>query len=148
MKTPLTPAQVTDAPLPAVYEQAKAALAQCETIDECKDWSAALASYAKQAGDETLEKKARLIRNRAIRRMGQVLEQIEPGKTGPKTELNTGDHTQLTRAQAAKQAGLSKHQKVTAQRLAAKGHCPTPSSNPRKRIQGIDRASRAATDFN
>ncbi|WIY24242.1 hypothetical protein [Parasedimentitalea psychrophila] len=118
MKTPLTPAQVLDAPLPAVYEQAKAALTQCETIDECKDWSdraAALASYAKQANDETLEKKARLIRNRAIRRMGQVLEQIEPA-TGAHLK-RMGTHT-LSRTEAAAQAGLSNNQKATALRLA------------------------------
>ena len=30
---------ITDAPLPRRYEMAKTALAECERIDECKDWS-------------------------------------------------------------------------------------------------------------
>ncbi len=47
----------TMARLPSSYEAAKRALAQCDAIDECKDWAdkmAALASYARQAKDEDL----------------------------------------------------------------------------------------------
>ena len=43
---------VNGARLPRTYEAARAALAECQQLDECKDWAdkaAALASYAKQA---------------------------------------------------------------------------------------------------
>ena len=47
-----------------------------------------------------------------------MLKQIEPGKTGPKPELGAGDHTQFTREDAAREAGMSKHQQVQAIRIA------------------------------
>src|SRR5260370_3228084 len=56
--------------------------------DECKDWAdkaAALASYAKQAEDETLFKNAMMIKGRAVRRMGELLKDIEP-KPGARTD--------------------------------------------------------------
>jgi hypothetical protein len=46
--------EIGSARFPATYEQAKAALASCQKIDECKDWAnkaEALASYAKMAQD-------------------------------------------------------------------------------------------------
>ena len=48
---------IADARLPAAYETAKQALAECSRIDECQNWAdraAALASYARQARDDTL----------------------------------------------------------------------------------------------
>lgn len=107
--------------LPWSYENARTALANCESIDECKDWSdkaAALASYAKQANDDELMKRATRIRDRAIRRAGELLKQIEPAKTGPKPELSMGDRTQLGRQAAGEMAGMSKHQQVQAVRVA------------------------------
>lgn len=109
------------ASLPASYENAKTALANCAKIDECQTWAdkaAALASYAKQAEDTELEKMAVRIRARAIRRAGELLKQIEPGKTGPKPELSVDAHTQLNRQDAAEDAGMSKHQMVQAIRVA------------------------------
>lgn len=116
----LTPTQISDAPLPAVYEQAKSILAECATIDECRDWSdraAALASYAKQANDETLEQKARMIRNRAIRQMGKVLEAIEPVNAA--RDRKDGADLPLSRKQAARDAGISERQQKTALRVAS-----------------------------
>jgi hypothetical protein len=46
------------------------ALAHCNRIDECADWAnraAALASYARQADDDALERLATRVRARAIR---------------------------------------------------------------------------------
>lgn len=109
------------ATLPATYERAKTALSECASKDECWQWAdkaAALASYAKQAQDETLHAYARRIRARAIRRAGELLKQVEPGKTGPKPELREGDHPQLTRTQAAAEAGMSEHQRKTSLRVA------------------------------
>ena len=110
---------VAHAKLPAAYSAAKTALATCGRIDECKDWAdkaAAMASYARQAGDDTLRKQADRIQARAIRRCGELLKAIEP-KPGARTdrEPSTGDGT---RSQAARDAGLSKRQQVTATRVA------------------------------
>lgn len=118
---PVTLHKVDDAPLPAVYIRARKLLAECDQLDECQSWAdraAALASYARQAKDDALLKHAMRIQSRAIQRAGELLEQIEPGKTGPKPELGTGAHTQPTRAAAAAEAGLSKHQAVQAVRVA------------------------------
>ena len=46
------------------------------------DKAAALASYAKQSEDTTLEKAALRIRARAIRRAGELLKAIMPAKGG------------------------------------------------------------------
>jgi hypothetical protein len=53
------PGVVANAKLPAVYEQASAALKECERIDECQDWAdraEALASYARQAENHKLRR--------------------------------------------------------------------------------------------
>jgi len=57
MELPTNLPSIRNAELPVVYERAKEALARCSEIDECQDWAdkaAALASYAKQAGDDEL----------------------------------------------------------------------------------------------
>ncbi|HEY1242211.1 MAG TPA: hypothetical protein VGF16_16720 [Bryobacteraceae bacterium] len=109
------------AELPAKYQAAKSAIAICERIDECQDWAdkaAALASYAKQAKDDELVRMATRIQLRAVRRCGELLKAIAPGKPGPK-EICTGSGIDLSRTQAAADAGLSKRQKDTALRVAA-----------------------------
>ena len=71
---------ISNAQLPAAYSVAKKALAECEKIDECKDWAdkaAALGSYARQSKDESLFKLATRIQARAIRRCGELLKEIE-----------------------------------------------------------------------
>ena len=109
--------------LPQTYEAAKAALAECSANDECKEWAdkaAALASYAKQADDDQLEKMAMRIRARAIRRAGDLLKQIEPSKGGrPPEQTRVGDRPSLSRADAAREAGMSPHQQKTAIRVAS-----------------------------
>jgi hypothetical protein len=108
------------AALPATYERAKSALAACNQIDECKDWAdkaAALASYAKQADDDSLQKLALRIQARAIRRCGELLQTFQ--SPGARTDKPSGDApTRLTQRQAADAAGLSKDQEVTAVRVA------------------------------
>jgi hypothetical protein len=104
--------------LPQTYENAKSALANCAQLDECQDWAdkaAALASYAKQANDDEMMKMATRIRDRAIRRAGELLKQIEPA-TGAHRK-STGTDT-LSRKAAAGQAGMSKRQKDTAINVA------------------------------
>jgi hypothetical protein len=114
------------APLPVSYERAKTALATCTAIDECKDWadkSAALASYAKQADDQTLHHFATRISARAIRRAGELLKtfQNERAGAGRPSKLTVGPHGQLpesTQRQAAASAGMSEHQELQAVRVA------------------------------
>lgn len=109
---------IANAQFPVKYEAAKTALAACTKIDECKTWAdkaAALASYAKQADDESLFKLCVRIKARAIRQCGELLKQIPPGKTGPEV---TGQHRPTTRTEAATDAGLSDRQRKTALRVA------------------------------
>jgi len=111
---------IAKARLPATYIGAVDALAKCERVDECKTWSdkaAALASYAKQSRDDELEKMARRIHARAIRRCGELLDEIEEAK-GANQNISSGAPTKVTRTEAAKQAGLSRDQHVTAIRVA------------------------------
>jgi hypothetical protein len=110
---------VSTARLPATYERASNAIAECSRIDECRGWAdkaAALASYARQAKDDTLRVMAVRIQARAMRRCGELLKQIEPqpGKRTDKPNAGT-----VTRSEAAEHAGLSERQKVTALRVAS-----------------------------
>jgi hypothetical protein len=101
---------------------AKKALAECEKIDECKDWAdkaAALGSYARQSKDESLFKLATRIQARAIRRCGELLKEIEAKHTGRPPEIRDGNGPNLeTRKSAAEDAGLSERQQKTAVRVA------------------------------
>jgi len=116
---PVANISVANAKLPAVYESARNALASCERIDECKDWAdkaEALASYARQADDESLLKLATRIKARAVRRCGELLKQFD-GRGRPEKN-NDGNVTDFSKAKAATQAGMSERQKVTAVRVA------------------------------
>jgi hypothetical protein len=120
MTTELARIETKGARLPVVYETAREALATCERIDECKDWANkadAIASYAKQAEDETLMNTAMKIKGRAIRRCGELLKQIAP-QPGKRTDIQPSAATG-TRLKAAVDAGLSKRQQVQALRVAS-----------------------------
>ena len=127
----ITPAQ---ARLPRTYEAAREALATCQNIDECKDWAdkaAALASYAKQAEDETLMKMAARIKARATRRAGELLAQIQP-RQGARSDLTSGGHPpEVTRSGAAREAGMSPHQAKQSQRIAA-----VPAEDFEEQVEG------------
>jgi hypothetical protein len=113
--------RVSDARLPATYEQAKAALAQCSRIDECQEWAnkaEALASYARQADDETLFRLAKRIQGRAVRRCGELLKAFNTGANGGRPKENGEGTLTVSQRGAAHQAGLSRHQQVTAVRVA------------------------------
>ena len=157
---------VANAQLPASYENAKTALANCSSMDECKDWAdkaKALASYARQSQDESLRKMATRIQARAIRRAGELLKQIMP-KKGANQNISAGDHTKdLTRKQAADDAGFSHHQRNHALRVATLGEDEfthqVESDNPptvtalaaqgtNKRIFHVDIGDRSPSEFN
>jgi hypothetical protein len=101
--------------------------------------AAAVASYARQADDDALERHAMRIRARAIRRAGEILKQIEPA---PNHHGNSsGDGTGPTsRKDAASSAGMSSHQAKTAIRVAN-----VPASDFDKAVEG---AGRPATPSN
>ena len=110
-----------NAPLPERYEAAKVALKECHRIDECKDWAdkaKALASYARQADDDTLYKTAMRIQARAIRRSGELLQEFQTGSKGGRPRKNGGGTHPVSQRGAAEQAGMSKEQEKTARRVA------------------------------
>lgn len=115
-----------DVILPQTYENAKLALSQCNNIDECKDWkdkAAALASYAKQASDDTLHKYAMRITNRATRRCGELLKQFDARGGDHGNQFIGGktvvDHSfAISQNEVAKNAGLSQYQQAIAIRIA------------------------------
>lgn len=111
---------IANARLPQAYESAKHALAECERLDECKEWSdrmAALASYARQVEDDTLLKTAMRIHGRALRRVGDLLKEFD-GRPQNAMKQSRDAPTLISRREAAEQAGLSRDQQVTAVRIA------------------------------
>lgn len=128
---------IDSAKLPATYVKAKDALAKCDELDECQEWSnkaQALASYAKQAKDDSLERMAMRIHARAVRRCGELLKQI-PANVGRPQENRAGAHP-ITRTEAAEAAGLSDSQKKQALRVA---------SVPEKRFEAEIESAKPAT---
>lgn len=108
------PPDLPRAKLPASYDAAKKALAECSRMDECQDWAnkaEALASYAAQADDDQLRKMADRIQARAIRRAHELLKQFPEGRGG---DQKAGARPLNTRRQAADNAGMSRHQYRTA----------------------------------
>lgn len=111
---------VARARLPQSYEAAKVALANCASLDECKDWSdraEALASYAKQADDDSLRIMADRIQARAVRRCGELLKQFD-ARPQNASKQSEGAPTLISQRQAASDAGMSDHQRVQAVRVA------------------------------
>lgn len=113
-------AEIREDQLPATYQSARRALAECVRIDEVKDWSDkafALACYAKQANDDKLLVMSNRIKARAVLRMGELFNEIEPKKGGDRKSME-GLVSIDSRAQAATDAGVSQDQRKQAQRIA------------------------------
>lgn len=111
---------VSHARLPATYESAKVALSNCASLDECQEWAnkaEALASYAKQADDDTLRKLADRIQARAVRRCGELLKQYD-ARGGDRSKSGGAPTFVPSRADAARHAGMSRDQSITAVRVA------------------------------
>jgi len=115
---------IREAKLPGAYIHAKGALEKCEKIDECQEWAdraAALASYAKQADDDSLRTLATRIQARAIRRCGELLKAIEKAANQHEAEARARSGAgPSSRTSAARDAGLSKRQKDTALRVKSR----------------------------
>jgi len=114
------PAVIQTARLPETYENARVALAECQQVDECKDWAdkaAALASYARQSEDDQLERMAQRIRARAIRRAGELAKQLMQPVGRPPDNVE-GDLNIMSRQQVKERSGFSDHQLTQATRIA------------------------------
>lgn len=111
------PAEGSAVVLPPNYIAARIAIAKCDRVDECQDWanrSSALASYAQQSKDDALLLMAQRIRARAVRRCGELLNEI-PAVPPTHTRKAEG---QATRTSVATAAGMSEHQKNRALQVA------------------------------
>lgn len=119
MMLAMVPKTVT-ATLPEKYTAVTKALAECVRIDECKDWSdksAALASYARQAKDKALFRMTKRIQARAMRHIGVLLKEVSPARN--QHDVGACGDAPTSRTDAARRAGLSRDQKVTALRVAS-----------------------------
>lgn len=88
IKTGLQTAQ-----LPPNYEEACVAIKQCARIDQCLEWAnrmAAAQAYYRQIKDTSLFDAAAKIKARATRRLGELLEEMYPGKYGREIERDAG----------------------------------------------------------
>jgi hypothetical protein len=115
-------AMIDAAKLPALYEEAKQALARCEQIDEVAavaNKAAAIASYARQADDPTLENSAKRIRARAVRRMGELLRSYDGRGGNRRSKTGRAHGSGPSRSQVASNAGVSEHKARTAVRIAS-----------------------------
>ena len=117
-------AEIREDQLPATYQSARRALAECVRIDEVKDWgdkAFALACYAKQANDDKLLAMSNRIKARAVLRMGELFNEIESAKPGPKDNYGESPHSNYSggKMQAAIDAGVSQDQRKQAQRIAS-----------------------------
>jgi hypothetical protein len=130
---------IADARLPATYESAKRALAECSRIDECQNWAdkaAALASYARQARDDTLFNFATRIKARALDRCGELLRRIPASPGGRPETKDVADLSLSPRQQAAQNAQLSERQRKTALRI---------NSIPRERFEALVESEKPPT---
>lgn len=109
------------AKLPTLYVKATKAIIECATIDECLEWKNkmnAAASYAKQINDRTLFENAVVIRNRARRRMGEILSG-QDRKRGANQNIREARLPKVGRAAFANSHGISEHERKTSLRIAA-----------------------------
>jgi hypothetical protein len=107
--------------LPENYLAAIAALETCASIDQAKEWAnrmEALGSYARQAKDHWLRTYALRIKARAMRRVGELLQEIPGGQGARDGKRQDGSVPPLTRTSAAIDAGLTERERRTALRLA------------------------------
>ena len=107
------------AKLPTLYNRAKKALEQCNSLDECREWknrAAALASYARQMRDTDLEKNAYEVKRRARIRFGELSNDRSPQSGGDRR--STGAMPPLGRQAAARAVGVSDTERKVAQREA------------------------------
>jgi hypothetical protein len=79
---------------------------------------AALASYAKQAGDVLMERYMQRIKARAVQRTGQIAKEIEPASGGDHKSKGRAPAPLIGRKALGRAAGVSPHQLKQAVRVA------------------------------
>jgi len=112
------PAQTSQPPAPPLvrYDTMCRAIAECHRIDEVKelrDQARALEIYAQQARNTEAEDKAREIRIRAQRRMGELLTQLPrttPEECAKRTNATLGRRSSSDVTSVSDQEGRSFHQ--------------------------------------
>ncbi len=108
------------AKLPALYSQAIRILAECESVDECRRWNAqaeAIASYYRQAHDETLVALAQRIKLRAWRRIGELIGEADRTIDNA-TEMPMGGQAKRTGTVLGEASGLNPHEIRNARKIA------------------------------
>jgi hypothetical protein len=93
MSLPSNLPSVADAPLPPAYERAKAAWRHARlstSVRIGRQKSPRLASYAKQADDDSLQEMALRIQSRAVRRCGKLLETFQTSPQGGQPKVKGG----------------------------------------------------------
>lgn len=129
MTTHLQPYTPDTAPLPINYEAAKLALAACANMDECKDWSdraAAIASYARQKRDRSLFDKAERIKARAIRRLGELVQE-QKKRTG-ETMRSIAERAGISKREASNGVAVARVKSRTFERNVEHRSPPLPIS--------------------
>ena len=123
-----TESQPAPKSLPAAFDDAKRALAECRNFDDAKlvrNKAIALAVYAKQAKDRSLIEDATAIRLRAERRAGEMLAEMEKNKGARGAGPGRGKKAVVARdrlldtAPKLSDIGVTKTQSSNWQRLAA-----------------------------
>lgn len=112
------------------YDRMKQEIANCDRIDDVKEWenkAKAMAEYNKQSKDKFAEAACKRIRLRAVRRVGELLEQIESEKgkhgshgnsKGVNIETTRAGSFKNSRTATAKAAGLTPKEAYRATNLA------------------------------
>jgi len=144
--------EAAKANLPKTYEAAKKALQECQEIDECKEWAdkaAALASYARQAEDHTLQNLAQRIHIRARRRVGELSMELGLAPRGGAggSKLSSGGKIETLKAGGVSPSAAHRAERIaripepefeaamasevppTATELAALGAVPRPKAS-------------------
>jgi hypothetical protein len=107
------------------YVQARVALGELASVDEAKQWAdkaAALKAWAYMAKHDELRLLALRVQAHAERRMGQLLKELPDGTGAGLRVINNSTGTGTVdnvRQKVADQAGLSRRQVYTAQRVAS-----------------------------
>src|SRR5215213_3486747 len=110
------------AKLPATYDRARAALAECVATDECKSWAdkaEALRAYAKMQDDKELENMAKRIKARAIERAGELMAEFQARGARTDKEPRAGSGPRLTQGDVARKSGFSERQEKQARNVAS-----------------------------
>lgn len=114
-------AHTTDAATPVLYDAMCRAIDSAYAVDEVKeirDKARAMEMYLRQAKNTEAERRACEIRLRAERKAGQLLEEREKAKPGPRPSPELGNFVAPNSAPSLDGLGITKRQSSDWQRLA------------------------------